>query len=317
MPSPLLPLRVNVFPGGFNWPIFAAIESGCFARQGIAVELQATTGSMAQMTGLADGAFEIAMTAFDNVVAYVEGQGEAPIGAQPDFFAFLGSDDSFLSLVAQADISCPADLRGRAVSVDAATTGYAFLLFDMLHHAGLEEGDYAVVLVGGMVQRFDDLRHGGNAATLLSAPYDLLAQRQGLHLLMRVQGPYQGNVGAARRSWARSHPDLVVAYIRAYLEAVRWLYDPANKPQACAILERNVAGMTPELAAASYVRLLEPDGGFFRDGRLQEDGVNRVLRLRSRYAAGRRLLTDPGKYFDPDYRELASTTQPPKPRTSV
>ena len=140
-------LCVNVFPGGFNWPIFVAIEKGWFTREGITLELQATTGSMAQMTDLAAGNFEIAMTAFDNVVAYVEGQGEAPIGAQPEFFAFLGSDNSFLSLVAQPDISRPADLRGRALSVDAATTGYAFALFDMLHQAGLEEGDYAVVKV--------------------------------------------------------------------------------------------------------------------------------------------------------------------------
>ena len=64
-------LRVNVFPGGFNWPIFAAIEMGWFAREGLAVELESTTGSMAQMTGLAADEFEIAMTAFDNVVAYV------------------------------------------------------------------------------------------------------------------------------------------------------------------------------------------------------------------------------------------------------
>ena len=46
-------LRVNVFPGGFNWPIFVAIEKGCFSREGIALELQATTGSVAQMSDLA------------------------------------------------------------------------------------------------------------------------------------------------------------------------------------------------------------------------------------------------------------------------
>ena len=90
-----LPLRVNVFPGGFNWPLFAGIQKNFFDREAVAIELQATTGSVAQMTGLAAGEFDIAMTAFDNVVAYVEGQGEAPIGPQPGFFAFLGSDDSF------------------------------------------------------------------------------------------------------------------------------------------------------------------------------------------------------------------------------
>jgi ABC-type nitrate/sulfonate/bicarbonate transport system substrate-binding protein len=301
------PLRVNVFPGGFNWPLFVAIEKGLFAREGIAVELQATTGSMAQMTDLANRNFEIAMTAFDNVVAYVEGQGEAPIGAQPEFFAFLGSDNSFLSLVAQPDISRPADLRGRAVSVDAATTGYAFALFDMLDSAGLKEGDYAVVKVGGMAQRFDDLWRGHNAATMLSTPYDLLAQRAGLRVLARLEGPYQGNAGAARRGWARSNPDLVAAYIRLYLEAVGWLYEPVNKAEACDILQRHVAAMTPELAAASYPVLLDASDGFFRDGRVQEEGVRGVLRLRSRYAAERRILSDPGKYFDHHYWELAQT----------
>ena len=297
-------LRVNVFPGGFNWPLFVAIEMGWFAREGIAVELQATAGSMAQMTDLAHAKCEIAMTAFDNVVAYVEGQGEAPIGAQPEFFAFLGSDNSFLSLVAQPDIASPADLRGRAISVDAATTGYAFALFDMLRQAGLEEGDYAIVKVGGMAQRFDDLRRAGNAATMLSTPYELLAQRAGLRVLARLEDPYQGNVGAARRDWAKSNPDLLVAYIRVYIEAVHWLYDPTNKSQACDILMRNVPAMTSELAAASYPVLLDPISGFFRDGRVREQGVRRVLRLRSRYAAQRRALNDPGKYFDHHYWQL-------------
>ena len=301
----MFPLRVNVFPGGFNWPIFVAIERGLFAREGIAIELQATTGSVAQMTGLAMGNFEIAMTGFDNVVAYVEGQGEAPIGAQPEFFAFLGSDNSFLSLVAQPDIASAAGLRGRTVSVDAATTGYAFALFDMLDSAGLREGDYAVVKLGGMAQRFDDLCRGGNAATLLSAPYDLLAQRAGLRVLARLEDPYQGNVGAARRGWAKSNPDLVVAYIRSYLQAVDWLYEPANRSEACDILTRHVPAMPPELAAASYPVLLDPKGGFFRDGRVREEAVRRVLRLRSRYAAERRVLSDSSKYFDLHYWELA------------
>lgn len=301
-------LRVNVFPGGFNWPIFVAIEKGLFAREGIAVELQATTGSMTQMTDLANQNFDIAMTAFDNVVAYVEGQGEAPIGAQPEFFAFLGSDNSFLSLVAQPDISGPADLRGRNVSVDAATTGYAFALFEMLEQAGLQEEDYAVVKVGGMAQRFDDLCRGGNAASMLSAPYDLLAQRAGLRVLARLEGPYQGNVGAARRGWAKSNSDLVAAYVRSYVEAVGWLYEPANRPEACEILQRYVAAMTPELAAASYPVLLDPFRGFFKDGRVREDGVLRVLRLRSRYAAERRILSDPNRYFDLHYWDLARTS---------
>src|SRR5258707_14838124 len=98
-----------------------------------------------------------------------------------------------------------------------------------------------------MAQRFDDLRRGGNAATLLSTPYDLLAQQAGLRLLARLESPYQGNVGAARRGWAGDNPGFVGAYIQAYIEARGWVYNPANQRKACDILQRHVPPMTREL----------------------------------------------------------------------
>jgi ABC-type nitrate/sulfonate/bicarbonate transport system substrate-binding protein len=147
--KPLSPLTLNVFPGGFNWPCFAALDKGLFAANDLEVTLQATTNSVAQMTGLANGAFDIAMTAVDNIVAYVEGQGEAPIGPQPGFFAFMGSDNGFLSLVACPEIKCIEDLKGKTLSVDARTTGYAFVLLDMLRRGGLAESDYEIIKVGG------------------------------------------------------------------------------------------------------------------------------------------------------------------------
>jgi ABC-type nitrate/sulfonate/bicarbonate transport system substrate-binding protein len=296
---------VNVFPGGFNWPLFTAIEKNFFARENIVIELQATTGSVAQMTGLAARDFEIAMTAFDNVVAYVEGQGEAPIGPQAQFFAFLGSDDSFLSLVAKPEILQARDLRGRKISVDAATTGYAFALFDLLGQAGLAHSDYTVVKVGGMAQRFADLCHGDTAATLLSAPYDLLAQEAGLRVVQRLPRPYQGNVAAARRDWAKANSGPVAGFIRAYVAALTWLFDGAHISEACSILERNVPEMTAELARASHTRMFAGNAGFFPNGRLDEEGARKVLQLRARYAAQGRALGDPAKYIDMRYWEQA------------
>ncbi len=300
-----IPLRVNVFPGGFNWPLFVGIEKQFFARERIAPELQETTGSVAQMTGLAAADCDIAMTAFDNVVAYVEGQGEAPIGPQPEFFAFLGSDDSFLSLVAQAKIGRVQELRGRSLSVDAATTGYAFVLFDLLEQAGLKREDYSLFRIGGMAQRFADLCRGGCAATLLSTPYDLLAEERGLRIIAPVARPYQGNVAATRRSWAEAHPDLVRGFIRTYVAALRWLCDPANTTEGCAILEHNVPGMTSGLARAGHARMFSAGRGFFRDGRIDEAGAQKVLELRSHHAAERRLLRTLSKYVDLRYWEAA------------
>jgi ABC-type nitrate/sulfonate/bicarbonate transport system substrate-binding protein len=301
-------VTVNVFPGGFNWPSFVGQEKGFFERNGIRVMLQATPNSVAQMTGLAEGKFDIALTAADNIVAYVEGQGEAPIGPQPEFFAFLGSDSGFLSLVVAPEIKSFADLKGKTLSVDARTTGYAFVLFEMLARNGLSEGDYDVEKVGGMVQRWNALRERKQSGTLLSTPFNILAKEQHFHELAqatKVIGPYQGNVAATRRSWARENRSKVMAFIRGYVQAIDWLYDQANRDEAIRILLKNLPEMSPELARQSYGELLDPNDGFSRGGRVSMEGLRTVLALRSHYAEPHKNFVDPVKYYDPSYYNAA------------
>src|SRR5256885_13808507 len=127
------PVTVNVivFPGGFNWPIWVAQEKGLFAKNGIEVKLTPTPNSVFQLTNLIDGKFDIAMTAIDNLIAYREGQGEVP-KAGDDLFAFMGGDNGFLRLVTVPEVKTFDDLRGKTLSVDALTTGYAFVLLEIL-----------------------------------------------------------------------------------------------------------------------------------------------------------------------------------------
>jgi len=300
-------VTVNVFQGGFNWPCFVGQQKGFFERNGITVTLQPTPNSVAQMTGLAEGKFDIAITAFDNIVAYAEGQGEAPIGPQPEFFAFMGSDNGFLSLVAAPDVKTIAGLKGKTLSVDARTTGYAFVLFDILRRNGLEESDYKIEKVGGTTMRWDALREGKQSGTLLSAPFNFLAGEQHFNELARaikVIGPYQGNVAATRRSWARENRPKVIAFIRGYAQAIDWLYDKANREEAISILLNNVK-MSPELSERTYDELLDPKDGFFRKARVSPEGMRTVLALRSRYADARKKLADPSKYYDSSYYDAA------------
>ena len=300
-------VTVNVFPGGFNWPSFVGQQKGFFERNGITVTLQPTPNSVAQMTGLAEGRFDIAITAFDNIVAYVEGQGEAPIGAQSEFFAFMGSDSGFLSLVVAPDVKKFADLKGKTFSVDARTTGYAFVLFDVLKRNGLAEDDYKIEKVGGTAQRWDALRDRKQAGTLLSTPFNILANEQRFNQLAqatKVTGPYQGNVAATRRSWARENRTKVIAFIRGYAQAIDWLYDKANHDEAITILLNNVQ-MPSEIAERTYDELLDPKDGFFRKARVSMEGLRTVLALRSRYADVGKKLIDPFKYYDPSYYDAA------------
>lgn len=301
-------ISLIVFPGGFNWPIWVAQQKGYFAQNGIEVKLTNTPNSVFQLTGLIEGRFDMAMTAIDNLVAYMEGQGEAKVDRQPDIFAFMGGDNGFLSLVTVPEAKTYADLKGRTLSVDALTTGYAFVLLDLLERGELKQGDFEVVKAGGVLQRWDELKQKKQAGTMLITPFDIIAQAAGFNVLQRaidVYGHYQGLVGATRRDWARDNAKALQGYIRAYVQAVDWLGDPANKEEAISILRGHLQQMSPELAAKTYA-VLAPPQGFTPKAKIDMAGVSKVLELRSRYGEPKKTLSDPAKYFDARYYEAAT-----------
>jgi ABC-type nitrate/sulfonate/bicarbonate transport system substrate-binding protein len=303
----LEPVSVIVFPGGFNWPLWVAQEKGYFAKGGIEVKLTPTPNSVFQLTNLIEGKFDIGVTAIDNVVAYMEGQGEVPVSIQPDLFVFMGGDNGLLSLAVLPEIKTFQDLRGKTLSVDAMTTGYAFVLFDLLKRNGLKMGDYNVVKAGGVLARWEALKERKQDGTMLLTPFDLLAKANGLNILqyaIDVYGQYQGLSGATRRSWAAANPKKLEAYIRGYREGLAWLYDPKNKDEAIAILRKNLPQLSEGLAGQSYNVLINPKG-FAPDGALNIEGVRQVLALRSEYGEPKKTLTDPMRYYDPKYYEAA------------
>jgi ABC-type nitrate/sulfonate/bicarbonate transport system substrate-binding protein len=303
----LQPLSVIVFPGGFNWPIWAAQEQGYFARGGVEVKLTNTPNSVFQLTNLIDGQFDIAVTAIDNVIAYMEGQGEAPVATTPDIFAFMGGDNGLLSLAVVPDVKSYRDLKGRTLSVDAMTTGYAFVLFDLLRRNGLEMGDYKVERAGGVLARWEALKEKKHDGTMLLTPFDILAKAAGFNVLqyaIDVYGHYQGLAGATRRGWAKENPEKLEAYIRGYVQGLAWLSEPGNKGAAIAVLRKNLPQMSPELAAQAYAVLINPRG-FSPKAQIDLEGVKRVLELRSRYGEPKKTLADPAKYYDPQYYDAA------------
>jgi len=311
IPPPAPPLQtVNliVFPGGFNWPIWVAREKGFFERNGIEVKVTPTPSSVFQLTNLIDGKFDIAMTAIDNLIAYREGQGEVPKQG-PDLFAFMGGDNGFLRLVTVPEVKSYRELRGKTLSVDAMTTGYAFVLFEMMARNKMQIGkDYKVVTAGGVLQRFQALMEKKHAGTLLLSPFEVQAEEKGFHRLDNaadVLGRYQGLVGGARKGWAEQNSSAVVGYIRGFSDGVDWLYDPSNRDEAIAIFLKNLPNATPQGALVAYGILLSPADGFQKKAKIDPEGVKTVLALRSKYAKPHKVLKDPTPYYDPSFYDAA------------
>jgi ABC-type nitrate/sulfonate/bicarbonate transport system substrate-binding protein len=303
------PIALVVFPGGFNWPIWVGGDKGIFARHRVEAKVTPTPNSAFQLTSLIEGRFDIAMTALGNIIAYVEGQGAGAVAQAPDLIAFMGGDNGFLRLVTVPEVKTYGDLKGRQLSVDALTTGYAFVLRKLLEKGGLTPDDYELVSAGGVQQRFAALLEKKHAGTLLISPFEVAAEARGFNRLADATdmlGHYQGLVGATRRAWANQHEMELIGFIRGYRSALAWLYDPANKAEAITILRKNLPDMPEELAQKSYEILMHPTQGCTRDASLDVAGIRTVLALRSEYAEPRKELHDPGNYYELSYYQRAA-----------
>ena len=299
--KPLQTINMITFGGGYSLPAWVAQRQGFFAKHGLAVNITYTPNSVYLMTGLIEGKYDLAVTAIDNLVAYQEGQGEAAVNGTPDLVAFMGVDDSFQSLMAAPDIKSVADLRGRKIAVDALTTGYAFILREMIVRAGMTDADVTYERTGGGPARMRAMLNGDYAAGLLATPLDKIAAGRGFtHLgtARELLGRYQGRTGFAQRQWIRNNEAAVIGFMRAYRDAMDWLYDAQNREIAAALLVANDVSMTPALARESLEILLHEDHGFFRDLALDLEGIRTVLALRTRFGMPQKTLTDPLPYVD-------------------
>jgi ABC-type nitrate/sulfonate/bicarbonate transport system substrate-binding protein len=296
-------IELIAFPGAPNLPIFVAQDKGFFEAAGVRVNLTTTPNSAYQAENLVEGKFQIAGTAFDNVVAYQEGQGAVALKRQPDLFAFMGATQIELAFVVAPDVKSYADLKGRSLALDALSTGFAFVLYEMLARGGLERGDYQMVPVGATPQRWESVKAGTHAGTLTIEPFTSIASNQGFGVLdtsSRLFESYQGGSFAASRQWAAANPDAVKGFIKGYLGGLAWTLHPGNRKEATDILLARMPEIKAPVAGAVMDSLLSPRSGLTPKGAILMDGVRTVLDLRSRYGGGA-ALSDPARYIDLSY----------------
>lgn len=296
-------IRMIGFGGATNLPAWVALEKGFFQKEGLSVTLDRTAGSKEQMQDVMAGKYEFVTTAFDNIVAYTDGEGATKF---PDFdlTAILGVHSGLNSVVARPEIKSYADLRGKTLAVDAVSSGYATVLYQILKNKGLGEKDYKIISVGGTEGRVKALEDDRAQVAIISSPQDIQLEKKGFKILddaAAALGDSQGSVYAVRKSWAKANEDKVLALMRAVIAAQDYVFD--NKEGAIEVLMKRTPGLAREDAEAIWKRLTGP-GGLTRHATINTKGVDMVLKLRSVY--GNPAKGGPDAYMDLSWsRKLA------------
>jgi NitT/TauT family transport system substrate-binding protein len=280
-----------------------ADKQGLFTKYGLEVANDNKKNSDELRADLAAGKGDVAYLAVDNAVAMVE-------LAHQDVVIVMGGEGSQNELIAQKDIKSIADLRGKTLIVDAPNTAYALQMKKILALSGLAAGkDFEIKPFGATPQRLIAMREQKDfAGSMLGPPVSLVAKKEGFVSLGSVPqliGPYQAAGFFTERAWAKDHPDLLVAFLSACIEAQRWLLNPANKQQVTDLLAAQYH-LAPEIAAEDYDISITHPGGFAKDAQFDLRGFENVLKLRAEVEGqwgGH--PPSPDRYYDPSYYQAA------------
>jgi ABC-type nitrate/sulfonate/bicarbonate transport system substrate-binding protein len=283
--------------------LVVADEQHLFEKYGIKVAAEIASNSDALRAGLAEAKFDVAHAAVDNAVALVEKNGV-------DVVVIVGGEGSTNELIAQPTVHSIAELRGQIVLVDAPTTAYALqlkkiLLLNQLH----ADRDYQIKTAGSTPLRLAALRdHQDYAASILGPPTSLVAKQEGFRSLGATEefiGPYQAIAGFSRRAWAVQNRELLVGYLAAFVEAQRWIQNPAHQGEVLALLEKEFK-ISSALAKQAYDAWIVAPQGLERDARIDLVGFQTVLDLRAELEnTWQGKAPAPGKYYDPAYYDAA------------
>ena len=202
-------------------------------------------------------------SAFDNIVAAAEGQSDVPLPAPFDMVAILGVRGGINSVVARPEIDGFAGIKGKVVAVDAAKSGYAIVLYQILLKNGLTYGkDYTSVAVGSTANRAR--RAGGRPCCRRDDRY---AERQAA-AEARLQNPRRCDAmnlapiravplscgGRGQRITNRNSPPLSVPMSAA----TDYIF--AHRDEAIAELKKHVKDMSDDELGTLYDKITGPGG---------------------------------------------------------
>ena len=197
------------------------------------------------------------------------------------------------------------DLRGATIGSSTLTSGTAFLLRRMLKTKGLEyPRDYKLVNVGGSGPAFTALTTGNIAAAILAVPINFRAQEMGFNLIGKVSDVFPNYLLSSfsvRRGWAEAHRDEVVHFLKAVLQARKWLDD--NREAATEFLAKELQ-IKPKLARKGLDYYLE-NRAWEPDLSIDREGLKTVIDIYAEQVNLPGGAPNPEKYLDMSYLHQA------------
>ena len=253
-PAPFQIVIGSVGPGVPEWPLYVAEDLGLFEKAGLSISEITAGNTQNCVNELVTGDAPIAILASDVVLAaaarnlpitYI-----APVITIPTY-----------SLVVGPTIKSWNDLRGKVVLVTNKEDITAITLRKMAAAQKLDWlKDFDILSSGTSQLRTAALVSGNAQGAMLTQPYDVYAQRQGMRILARgsdVLHDWISNGIAVNPTWAAAHRPELVRFLRVFRDATAYAY--AHPAEAQAIMAKKLK-LEPADAQIAYAATFGQNG---------------------------------------------------------
>ena len=260
----------------FALPLLVAERNGYFVREGLNFSMLAVPGGGERLvTALHDGTADIAHVPTPFLIeASLAGSDAVAIAAE--------FNNPVYSFIAKPEIRSYSDLKGKLIGVAAEATSITISIRKLLALHGLQKEDFRSRFVDGTPERLICLTAGDCDAVPLGQPQDFSAIRKGYRLLglsTDAVPEFLYTVTAVRRSWAATHKDTIVRYVRALSSAFKFIRDPAKRNDVLRAIA-DTTGYGEGNAQLTLALYLEPDRGILpKQGEINVKGIEQVISM--------------------------------------
>lgn len=284
--------------GALQWPEYIATEFGWFKENGVEVDMVVVGGGAAQQ--LAAGALNLGYSGFPDFIRATN-QG-APIKI---VINAIGSPP--YGVYSKSAIKKISDLKGKTISIGGTKDITLIYMESFLAAGGLKPKDVDFHYAKATQDRFAALISGGADAAILYPPATFRAGAQGFTYLGDIVDhlkDFPFTVWAVNTNWAAKNKPTLLAYIKAYGRAVRWLYDPKNKEQAVDILVKH-SKQNRQDSSDTYDYFLTKLKAFSADGLTSEATYKKMTDGLISLEDMKAPVPPMSKFFDPTFVQEA------------
>ncbi|HWX77242.1 MAG TPA: ABC transporter substrate-binding protein [Candidatus Acidoferrales bacterium] len=271
-------------------PHLVAEYKGFFAAENLEVKFHETTYAPDHNRGMAEGRWDLTLSSADTMIARTTTDGT-------DYLLFMQAEEGLSAyLIGQPGVNSIDELRGKLLAGDPGDSNLDLIRKKILQRHAIPEREYDIEIIGSSPVRLEEFLKGRVAAAMLTPPASDRALAAGGVLLANAEDYVPGwplTCGWTLRRWLLDHRELVVRFIRGWVEATDWLLAPQNRAETIDLMIEKE--QLSRAAAEEAYRKVVPKA------RINPAALNTVIELRKEMGVYKPPYDRPQRFYDASY----------------